>query len=1004
MIARLARICLSAIALTAVAAAFQAAPLGTSPRRATLDSLDVAEGLAATLTAEAPTLTNPTNIDVDARGRIWVVEGFNYRKFKPKPIRPEGDRILILEDTTGDGVTDVTKVFYQGSDIDAAMGIAVLGTKIYVSAYRNVFVFTDANGDDKPDRKEVLFTSIGVDHDHSVHAMVFGPDGRMYFNGGNETGAIMDAAGKVLVDRAGNRVEQKRAPYQEGMAFRFEPDGTGFEVLANNFRNPYELVVDAYGTVWQTDNDDDGNRSTRLNYVMEGGNFGYKDEMTGAGWRSPRVGMSSEVPRRHWHSDDPGSVPNVRINGAGAPSGLAMYDGALLPERYRGTLIHAEPGTNEVRAFPLRADGAGYAADVIPLLSSTRDRMFRPVDVAVAPDGSLFVADWYDAGVGGHNMSDQTQGRIIRVAPPGARYTIPTLDLSTPAAAVRALRSPNHATRYLAYERVHQLGRRAEGALVRMYRSADPRDRARALWLLARIPERGTRHLQAAARDADPNIRIVAIRATRRIGADVLPIVERLVRDPSPAVRREVALALRHEKSGRAPALWAELASQHDGRDRWYLEALGIAADGQWDAFFSAWLAVVGDRWNTPAGRDIVWRARSARALPMLAQLASDSTADADRLRYFRALDFHQSDARQRTLLSMLGSPAGRSAALTPVILAQLDAGASKDLPEVQQALRRTLAATSGTSRYVELVEQYDARDQLDELVRLALAKPSESTGAESGRLAIQWGGAPRFAAIVNGSDESAARRALSVMGRNFGRRVDSLVVAVVLDASRPLGLRKWAVHSMGGGPVGQQRLLSLVQGGRLPEALKPAAGAVLFSASPAIRDSAAKHLVAPATTTLDGKSLPPLMTLAARTGDVAAGRTVFERSCSACHLSVGPGVDFGPPLTEIGDKLPKSGLYLAILDPSAGIGFGYEGHVIRMKDGQQLVGMITSETSDEIVLKLVGGGERRVGTASVADRRRMETSLMPQGLERGMTEAELVHLVEYLASLRRPR
>ena len=145
-------------------------------------------------------------------------------------------------------------------------------------------------------------------------------------------------------------------------------------------------------------------------------------------------------------------------------------------------------------------------------------------------------------------------------------------------------------------------------------------------------------------------------------------------------------------------------------------------------------------------------------------------------------------------------------------------------------------------------------------------------------------------------------------------------------------------------------------------------------------------------------------MTLAARSGDAALGRAVFQRTCVACHV-VGPsGTDFGPPLTEIGDKLPKSGLLLAILDPSAGIGFGYEGYTIRLKDGQQLIGMISSETDSELTVKLIGGILRRVPKINVVERRRMDSSLMPLGLERGMAEADLVNLVEYLASLRRPR
>jgi putative heme-binding domain-containing protein len=242
------------------------------------------------------------------------------------------------------------------------------------------------------------------------------------------------------------------------------------------------------------------------------------------------------------------------------------------------------------------------------------------------------------------------------------------------------------------------------------------------------------------------------------------------------------------------------------------------------------------------------------------------------------------------------------------------------------------------------------------------------------------------------------------VLGRNFNAAVDTIVVGVVLDASRPVGLRRWAVQSLGNGPAGTQRLLRLVQAGRLPDELKPAAAGVLFSGSGAVRDSAAKHLTPPATTTLDGRTLPPLTALATRSGDAAAGRGVYQRACAACHVAQGAGIDFGPGLTEIGDKLPKAGLYMAILDPSAGVAFGYEGYNIRTRDGQQLVGYISSETNDEVVVKMAGGIERRVPKSGITERSRMAASLMPHGLERGMTEAELVHLVEYLSSLRRPR
>ncbi|MEO8337532.1 MAG: c-type cytochrome, partial [bacterium] len=322
----------------------------------------------------------------------------------------------------------------------------------------------------------------------------------------------------------------------------------------------------------------------------------------------------------------------------------------------------------------------------------------------------------------------------------------------------------------------------------------------------------------------------------------------------------------------------------------------------------------------------------------------------------------------------------------------------------VQGALARTLARTRSTTQFVQLVEKYDARDWLDELVRVALEKPNETVGVESARLVLAWGGTPRFAALIAGRNESVSRRALTVLGRNFTPAVDSIVVGVVMDRRRAVGLRQWAVQSMGNGPAGTQRLLRLVQSKVLPEDMKPAAAGVLFSSNAAVRDSAAKYLTAQSATTRGGRTLPPIMALAARTGDPADGRVTFQRTCTACHVAQGTGIDFGPGLTEIGDKLPKAGLYMAILDPNAGVAFGYEGYVVRTRDGQQLAGYIASETDTELVLKMAGGIERRVPKRSVVERKRMDGSLMPKGLERALTEAQLVNLVEYLSTLRRAR
>lgn len=342
-----------------------------------LADLKVYQGLEVTLFASEPMFSNPTNMDIDSRGRLWITEAYNYRNsLNPKnPVREKGDRIMILEDTDGDGKADDSKIFYQGTDVNAALGICVLGNKVIVSCSPNVFVFTDENGDDVPDKKEIVFKGIhGVQHDHAIHAFNFAHDGRLYFNMGNEGSVLLDAKGDTVIDIHGKKVVTNGRPFRDGLVLRSKLDFSDVEVLGHNFRNNYELTVDPYGTIWQSDNDDDGNKGTRINYVMEFGNYGFKDEMTGASWGQRRTNMEKEIPLRHWHLNDPGVVPNLLQTGSGSPTGMTMYEGTMLPEIFRGQMIHAEPGHNVIRSYPIENDGAGYKAKIVNILEAQKDQ------------------------------------------------------------------------------------------------------------------------------------------------------------------------------------------------------------------------------------------------------------------------------------------------------------------------------------------------------------------------------------------------------------------------------------------------------------------------------------------------------------------------------------------------------------------------------------------------------------------------------------------------------
>ncbi len=980
-----------------------------------VSQLDVAPGLEATLFAGEPTLLSPSNIDIDHLGRIWVCEVVNYRRFanKERKDREEGDRILVLEDTNGDGTADKTTVFYQGRDIDSAHGICVLGDRVIISVGDNVFSLYDRDGDLKADAgsKELMFTGIaGTQHDHGIHAFVFGPDGKLYFNFGNSGKQLKDKNGQPIIDKAGNEINDSRKPYQEGMVFRCNLDGSEVETLGWNFRNNWEVCVDSFGTMWQSDNDDDGNRGVRINYVMEHGNYGYKDEITGAGWQSPRTNMETEIPLRHWHLNDPGVVPNLLQAGAGSPTGICVYEGDLLPEEFRNQIIHCDAGPNVVRCYPVRAAGAGYSAEIVNVLEGTRDKWFRPSDVCVAPDGSLIIADWYDPGVGGHRQGDVDKGRLFRVAPPGVKYTVPKTDFSTVEGAIAALKSPNHATRYLAWTALRKMENNAEAALMTVFKNdANPRVRARAFWLLGKLQ---TQSAQLTVMGTlKPNLgtpqdfRVLALRAMSRWSSGgILPTGMK----DEPQLRREASLLMFGTKSAGSDNMWAALAQQYPGEDRWELEALGIAATGRWDQRLEAYLKKVPNALSTKAGRDIIWRSRAQQTPELLVKIINDPSVPTEELpRYFRAFDFltgPEKDAAITTLaFSGTTTDANRQAFIMTEALNRLPGFDVTKEPAKLAMLNKVLDGSKGTVQFLTLVDRFNLQARYPEIVDILATQPDSGVAVDAVKMLVGKEHKALITAALKQEDPLKAANAARALGNATDNRTTPFLLAALQDDQRPLGVRQEATKSLGKSKQGVRQLLDQVKSKKIADDLAQAA-AFSLQVQPFDDFKAEIAAIFPPAPSRNDQPLPPLAQMLKTKGNIDKGKIVFNTigKCNTCHVVNMEGKEVGPNLSEIGSKLSREAMFESILYPSAGISHNYETWTALTDAGNTITGIKVSETGDTVVLRGADAITRTLKKKEIEELKKQSVSLMPADLQKTMTAEELIDVIEFVQTLKK--
>jgi putative membrane-bound dehydrogenase-like protein len=969
---------------------------------------------------------------LDDYGRLFVAESSGLDLYAEIAAGTRKCHVSVLEDRDGDGRYESSHVFADG--LVFPMGLAWLDDRLYLADPPDLVTLEDTDRDGRADRRTVILTGFGHVDNGSLHGLVFGPDGLLYSTMGTPDGYRLKAAD-------GSYLEGK-----SGALFRCRPDGSNPEVVCRGFVNLVEVAFLPGGDVIGTDNwyqEPVGGFRDALVHLVEGGLYPYV----------PDEGTPQPV------TGEP--LPSVARFPAVALSGLVRYRGTAYPAEYRGSLFSAQHNARRVVRHVLVQDGSSFRSEDTDFLLSD-DADFHPSDVLEDADGSVLVIDtggWYVQHCPtGRTGASQSRGGIYRIRWAGARRPDDPRGLDVDWAGLpvnrlaELLTDPRHAVRGRAGRVLIGRGVAAIAPLGGILRGPDAAGKVEAAWTLVAIPHQAALPpLRSALADPDQEVvcaaaRGLARRADRIAEADLI----RLLSTGRPRPRLAAAEALgRCGGHGSLSTVWRELAA---GPDRFLRHALVHAAHlladvdslqaalARHEPSVQAAALLLLDQPPRPRGR--------LGPGPVVARLdASDSGLRGAALRVLMRHPEWSGEAIDHIRRRLRAAVPAETVALTDLILA------FQDRPDVQATLAETATDVHATMDLRTWALDTMARSRLSPLpdawvralaASISAAEPSIRRAAVRTSAVLQ---VPKLdtalLALGDTPHEPPALRlealravlprhprlssaAFDLVIGQLGTSADPLAVLTAgelggrarLDDSQRLRLLKAA---------GGQALITppmLRAAFAPPMSDKAISGWVNYlegslrsgwrSADADLRAllEAVPNLSAGRRATLLRANAERLRDRQARMaeyeplltgGDSGRGRTIFfgkVAACASCHRVGDEGGRVGPDLSRIGAVRSGRDILESILWPSSTFAQGYEPYSVATTDGRVLAGLIARRDAEVFVLRDSSGAETRLRRDEVEALRRSETSLMPEGLARTLTRAELRDLIAFLRSL----